>query len=130
MLPVSLQAAVAPRKCTSILSASPALSTSLATSRQQPVRCSVLQTPTTSSRLLKPAPLTAVAVCGLHRLLIRAVAVSHLPTFLLKGGGVEKVTLNLVVATVLVADRRVNIYMTESIYLLDNACSFYCKFST
>jgi hypothetical protein len=129
MLPVSLQAAVTPRKCTLILSASPASSTSLATSKQQPVRCNVLQTPTTSSRLLKPAPLTAVAVCGLHQLLIRAVAVSHLPTFLLEGGG-EKVTLNVVIATVLVADRRVNIYMTESIYLPDSACSFYCKFST
>jgi hypothetical protein len=85
MLPVSLQAAVTPRNCTSILSVSPALSTSLATSRQHPVRCNVLRTPTTSSRLLKPAPLTAIVVCGLHHLLVRAVAVSRLHTFLLEG---------------------------------------------
>jgi hypothetical protein len=78
--------------------------------------------------LLKSAPLTAVAVCGSHHLLIKAVTVSRLPTFLLEGR--KKVTLNLVVATVSVTDKRFNIYMAKPIYLLDFACFFCYKFST
>lgn len=83
-LPVSGQAAVTHKSCTSILLARITSSISLASSSPRGVRCNVLRTPITRFRLLRSALQIATSVSGLLRLLIKPVAVSRSITPLLE----------------------------------------------